>query len=83
MKPLTDRKTIDPKDLERIKRFTLMHDVFMSKVFEDIKCVELLLSIVLKKDLTVIKVISQCAVKNLQGRSVRLDIYAVDSDNVH
>lgn len=67
--------------LEKIKRFCLMDDTFMSKVFEDKACAELLLKIILQKDLTVIKVTSQYSIKNLQGRSIRLDILAVDKDN--
>lgn len=67
--------------LEKIKRFCLMDDTFMSKVFEDKACAELLLKIILQKDLTVIKVTSQYSIKNLQGRSIRLDIFAVDKDN--
>ena len=55
----------------------------MAKVFEDKKCVELLLKIILEKDLTVEKVVSQYSIKNLQGRSIRLDIYAVDINNKH
>lgn len=69
--------------LSKIQRFCLMDDTFMSKVFEDKQCAELLLKIILKKELTVINSISQCSVKNLQGRSVRLDIYAVDDAGVH
>ena len=33
--------------LDRIRRFVLMDDTFMAKVFEDKKCVELLLKIIL------------------------------------
>lgn len=56
-----------------------MDDDFCTKVFEDIECVELLLRIILKKDnLKVTEVHSQYNMKNLQGRSARLDIYAVD-----
>lgn len=73
----------NPVYLEKIKRFCLMDDTFMSKVFEDKKCAELLLKIILKKDLTVTEVISQCSVKNLQGRSARLDIYALDESGIH
>ncbi len=67
--------------LEKIKRFCLMDDTFMSKVFEDKACAELLLRIILQKDLTVKEVTSQYSIKNLQGRSIRLDIFAVDKDN--
>lgn len=67
--------------LEKIKRFCLMDDTFMSKVFEDKACAELLLKIILQKELTVKEVTSQYSVKNLQGRSIRLDIFAVDENN--
>ena len=66
--------------LEIIHNFRLMDDTFMTKVFEDKECAELLLRIVLgRDDLTVVRVVSQLELKNLQGRSARLDIYAVDS----
>ena len=56
-----------------------MDDTFMSKVFEDKACAELLLRVILNRDdLTVVRVVSQFELKNLQGRSARLDIYAVD-----
>ena len=67
------------EDLKRLKNFRLLDDDFCTKVFEDIECVELLLRIILKKDnLKVTEVHSQYNMKNLQGRSARLDIYAVD-----
>lgn len=54
----------------------------MSKVFEDdIECTEFLLHIIMDKpDLKVQEVRTQYSIKNLLGRSVRLDIHAVDSD---
>lgn len=67
------------KDLERIKEFRLMDDTFMNKVFENKVCVQLLLRIILgKNDLIVERVHCQYDIKNLQGRSVRLDIFAYD-----
>lgn len=70
------------EDIKRIQRFRLLDDDFMSKVFEDKKCAELLLRIILKReDLKVQEVQVQHELKNLQGRSVRLDILAVDSVN--
>jgi len=72
------------KYLKNIKRFVLMDDTFMRKVFEDKECAELLLRIILNRDdLTVESVDSQQYVNNLQGRSVQLDIYAVDKNNRH
>lgn len=67
------------EDLQRLRGFRLLDDDFMSKVFEDQKCTEFLLQVILNRnDLKVINVTSQYAIKNLQGRSVRLDILAVD-----
>lgn len=66
--------------LEIIRNFRLMDDTFMSKDFEDKECSELLLRVILgRDDLTVVRVVSQFELKNLQGRSARLDIYAVDN----
>ena len=67
--------------LQRIQRFCLMDDEFMTKVFEeDIGCTELILRIILEKeDLQVKTVHTQHMIKNLQGRSARLDIHADDS----
>ena len=70
------------EDLQRIRNFRLMDDDFMSKVFEDPSCAQLLLQIILERqDLRVQNVQSQYDLKNLQGRSVRLDILAVDQAN--
>ena len=70
------------EDLQRLRGFRLLDDDFMSKVFEDIKCAEFLLQIILNRDdLKVKKSNSQYSVKNLQGKSVRLDILAVDREN--
>ncbi len=67
--------------IQKIKEFRLLDDDFMSKVFEnDIECTEFLLHIIMDKpDLKVEQVRTQYAIKNLLGRSVRLDIYATDS----
>ncbi len=68
------------EDLQRLRGFRLMDDDFMTKVFEDIPCTELLLRIILNKsDLVVKEVHSQHVLKNLQGRSARLDVFASDS----
>lgn len=75
-----DRK--HQEDLVRIRNFRLMDDDFMSKVFEDKTCAEFLLKIILNRDdLTVKEAHGQHDIKNLQGRSVRLDILAVDEQN--
>lgn len=45
--------------IEKIQKFCLMDDTFMSKVFEDKACAELLLRIILKKELIVEDVVIQ------------------------
>lgn len=83
MKPndklVSDLQKMHEADLERIKKFRLLDDDFMSKVFEDSECAEILLKIILNRDdLKVQDVHVQHVIHNLQGRSIRLDIYAVD-----
>lgn len=84
---MTDQRKKDlrekrERDLERLRKFCLMDDEFMTKVFEDKACAELLLRIILDRDdLKVENVSSQHTIKNLQGRSVRLDILALDNRN--
>lgn len=69
------------EDLQRLRGFRLLDDDFMSKVFEDKACSQFLLQIILnRKDLHVQKVHAQHDVKNLQGRSIRLDIIAIDGN---
>lgn len=66
--------------VQKIKEFRLLDDDFMSKVFEDdTECTELLLHIIMQNtDLQVKEIHTQYSIKNLSGRSVRLDIFAVD-----
>ncbi|MBQ8638581.1 MAG: Rpn family recombination-promoting nuclease/putative transposase [Lachnospiraceae bacterium] len=79
-------KTYEEKraaDLEKLQGFVLMDDEFMKKVFEDKGCVELLLQIILDRDdLHVTEHHVQHEVSNLHGRSIRMDIFAVDGDGV-
>ena len=71
------------EDLQRLRGFRLLDDDFMSKVFEDKECTELILKIILNRnDLSVQNVHGQHDIKNLQGRSVRLDILATDTNGV-
>ena len=75
-----DRK--HEEDLQRLRGLRLLDDDFMQKVFEDKACTEFLLQIILNRtDLKVLRVNGQQDIKNLQGRSVRLDILAVDAEN--
>ena len=66
--------------LSKIARFRLFDDDFMSKVFEDdIEATEFLLRTILQRDdLEVTESKGQVSIKNLRGRSVRLDIKARD-----
>lgn len=65
---------------KKIQEFCLMDDTFMSKVFEDKKCTEELLRIIIARDdLKVKSVKTQYVIDNLQGHSIRLDICAADS----
>lgn len=54
-----------------------MDDDFMTKCFEEnIEAVELVLHIILNKpDIRVEKIVTQYSLKNIKGRSLRLDIY--------
>ena len=65
---------------EKIARLRLFDDDFMTKVFEDdIEGTQFLLNIILQRsDLEVTESKSQVYIKNLQGRSVKLDIKAKD-----
>lgn len=73
------------EDLQRLRGLRLLDDDFMNKVFEDKACAEFLLQIILQRtDLRVQRSHGQHDIKNLQGRSVRLDILAVDeADRVY
>ena len=67
------------KYLKIIRGFRLLDDDFMSKVFEDKACANLLLQIILERDdLTVQEVHGQHDIKNLNVRAIRLAIMEVD-----
>jgi len=71
-----------PEYLAVIENFRLMDDDFMSKCLENApECIELMLQIILgKKDLKVIKSQTEYPIKSLQGRGVRFDVFARDSE---
>ena len=77
-----DKKNLSKKQkmLARIHEFTLMDDDFMTRFFEnDKECTQFVLQTILgNKKLKVIDVLAQKAVKSLEGRSVRLDVFARD-----
>ena len=69
------------EDLKRIRSLRLIDDDFMTICFDNyIEGAELLLKIILNRDdLKVSEVKTQKVLKNLQGRDLRLDIYATDA----
>lgn len=69
--------------LEILRQLRLIDDVFMEKVFgEDIESTQLLIRIILNnRNLKVVTLNKQLPLSNLQGRSVRLDVLAVDENN--
>jgi len=59
-------------------------DTFMSVVFNNTPCVNLLIQTILdNKNLEVDTIKTQHEMKNLLGRSVRLDIFARDGENIY
>ena len=73
---------MNPEYLAVIENFRLMDDTFMSKCLENApECIELILQIILgKKDLKVVKSQTEYPIKSLQGRGVRFDVFARDSE---
>ena len=71
-----------PECLVLVENFRLMDDTFMSKCLEHApECIELILQIILgKKDLKVVKSQTEYPIKSLQGRGVRFDVFARDSN---
>ena len=71
-----------PEILALVENFRLMDDNFMSKCLENApECIELILQIILgKKDLKVVKSQTEYPIKSLQGRGVRFDVFARDSE---
>ncbi len=72
------------EDLKILEGLSLLEDEFMTVVFDrNIEATELILNVIFgKDDLKVIEVVAQREYKNpvIGGRSIRLDIYAEDSD---
>ncbi len=78
---LVDQKAVTLENLKTLQSFTLMDDTFMSVVFQDIASTEEMIKTILKRsDIKVKRVITQNWIKNLQGRDVILDIYAIDEN---
>lgn len=78
---MDDRERLRREIKKRIEKMCLMDDDFMTVVLQHKECAELVLSIILNRnDLKVTSCKSQYELHSLRGRSVRLDIYAVDSE---
>ncbi|MCM1061430.1 MAG: PD-(D/E)XK nuclease family transposase [Eubacterium sp.] len=74
------KHTENSEYIAKIMELCLLDDDFMTVVFEKKELAEFLLQIILEiPDLTVVYSKTQYNVKNLYGRSVRLDILAKDS----
>ena len=73
---------MNPECLALVENFRLMDDTFMSKCLEHApECIELILQIILgKRDLKVVKSQTEYPIKSLQGRGVRFDVFARDSE---
>ena len=78
-------KPIKPAVLDKIQRLRLMDDELMTACFsDDLECTQLILQIILgKPDLTVKSSRTQVTLKNLQGRSLRLDVLAQDASGMY
>ena len=70
------------ESLAVVKNLRLMDDTFMSTCLENApECIELILQIILgKKDSKVVKSQTEYPIKSLQGRGVRFDVFARDSE---
>ena len=68
------------KQLERIGRLRMLDDVFMTACLQDnIKAVEFIIQIIMDdKRIRIVEMRVQREIKNVYGRSVRLDVFAKD-----
>lgn len=67
--------------LERLKTLRFMDDDFMVAVFQKHACTELLIRILMDRDDLIVKNVSvQKEFRNLEGRTVKLDIFAEDAE---
>ena len=62
--------------LTDISNLKLLDDDFSNIIFEDQDCLELLLETVLNRKIDIIEYHTQHSIKNLFGRSIRIDIFA-------
>ena len=76
----TTKEAKQQQYIGRVKKFRLLDDDFMTACFQDYpEGVELIIQIIMNnRELKVVDTKIQHTVKNLQGRSLRLDVYATD-----
>ena len=68
------------KIISKIKEMRLMDDDFMTAVLSDKACAELVIRIILDRDdITVKETKTQYTINSLRTHSVRLDVYAEDT----
>ena len=77
------KKLFDPRIIEKVMSLRLMDDDLMTKVFaDDLEATQFILRILMKNNsLKVLKSHSQNDLRNIFGRSIKLDILAEDSDH--
>ena len=77
-----DRARRRAENIRLIQDFRLMDNPFMGRVFQDEIALGQLLATRMtgRDDITVTNVVTEYELKNLRGRSVRLDIHAFDHD---
>ena len=79
---LTQKKEVNTADLERLKSLRYIDDDFFTVCLEDnFEAVELILRIILGKDIKIKSIRVQEVLKNLRGRSAILDVHAIDTDD--
>lgn len=76
------REQLRSENLSKIADFKLMDDTYMTAFFSDrLELTQLVLRIIMKMDGLVVKSArTQTPFKNIQGRSVTLDVTAVDEN---
>ena len=73
---------IHQQDLERLQLLRYMDDDFFTVCLADnFEAAELILRIILRKEVTIKSIRTQEVLKNLQGRSAILDVHAVFTDD--
>jgi hypothetical protein len=70
--------SVNPEYNTYLCELKLFHDNFMTKVFEDEECLNLVLSIILKRNIETKRSVVKRFIQNLKGRSLQLDIFAMD-----